>query len=78
MTERELLIGEMNALKSQLCDTDYKALKYAEGEITVEDYAETKANRQTWRARINAIEEELANLPEDLEDTPSESEESIF
>lgn len=67
MTERELLIGEMNALKSQLCDTDYKALKYAEGEITPEDYALTKKDRAAWRARINIIEEILANLPEEVE-----------
>lgn len=43
-------------LKQQLADTDYKAIKYAEGLITAEDYAATKAQRQAWREQINALE----------------------
>lgn len=42
-------------LKQQLADTDYKAIQYAEGLITAEDYAETKAQRQGWRDEINAL-----------------------
>lgn len=42
-------------LKQRLADTDYKAIKYAEGLISAEDYAETKAQRQGWRDEINAL-----------------------
>ena len=46
-------------LKQKLEDTDYKAIKYAEGELSVEEYAETKAQRRAWREEINKLEEEL-------------------
>lgn len=72
---REQLIGEINALKSLLSDTDYKALKFAEGEITAAEYADTKADRQAWRTRINAAEAELADLPEEVEEVPPSDEE---
>lgn len=44
-------------LKQNLADTDYKAIKYAEGLISEQDYAETKAQRQLWRDEINKLEE---------------------
>lgn len=47
---------EISALKANLSGTDYKAIKYAEGWITAEEYAETKAQRQAWRDRINELE----------------------
>lgn len=62
MNEVERITGEINALKSLLRDTDYKALKFAEGEISNEDYAEIKAQRQSWRDAINELEVELAEL----------------
>ena len=43
-------------LKQQLADTDYKAIKFAEGLISEQDYAETKAQRQIWRDEINRLE----------------------
>lgn len=43
-------------LKKQLADTDYQAIKYAEGQISEQDYAEIKAQRQTWRDEINELE----------------------
>ena len=46
-------------LKQKLADTDYKAIKYAEGLISAEEYAETKAQRQEWRNEINILEESL-------------------
>lgn len=46
------------SLKQNLADTDYKAIKYAEGFISDEDYAETKALRQSWRDEINRLESE--------------------
>lgn len=51
--ERERRIAE---LKSNLAETDYKAIKYAEGIISEDEYAETKAQRQAWRDEINGIE----------------------
>ena len=46
-------------LKQQLEDSDYKALKYAEGWITEEEYAPIKAERQTLRDKINELEETI-------------------
>ena len=43
-------------LKQQLLDTDYKAIKYAEGWITEEEYAPIKAERQKIRDKINELE----------------------
>ena len=51
---------QISELKQQLTDTDYKAIKYAEGLLTEEEYAETKAQRQEWRARINELESEMS------------------
>ena len=57
--ERE---AEIWSLKEQLRESDYKAIKYAEGWITAEDYAPIKAQRQEWRERINELEELLNNI----------------
>ncbi len=42
--------------KKRLADTDYQAIKYAEGEISAEEYAPIKAKRAEWRAEINKLE----------------------
>ena len=47
---------EIERLKAQLAKTDYKAIKYAEGWISVEDYAPIKAERQALRDKINDME----------------------
>ena len=44
-------------LKELLQESDYKALKYAEGWITEEDYAPIKAERQAIRDEINKLEQ---------------------
>lgn len=49
---------KIEILKQNLKDTDYKAIKYVEGVISEEDYAETKALRQSWRDEINRLESE--------------------
>lgn len=49
-------------LKRKLRETDYKAIKYAEDELSAEEYAETKAQRRAWRAEINQLEAEIINL----------------
>ena len=46
-------------LKIKLNETDYLAIKYAEGVITLADYLETKQQRQAWRDEINMLEEQL-------------------
>lgn len=48
---------KINELKRKLRDTDYKAIKYAEGLISEEEYAPIKAERIAWREQIGANEE---------------------
>ncbi|MBP3816925.1 hypothetical protein [Butyrivibrio sp.] len=49
--------SEIKELKKYLKDTDYRALKYADGAYTEEEYRPYKEARATARARINEIEE---------------------
>lgn len=53
---REEYAAEIQALKRSLSETDYKAIKYAEGVMTDEDYQATGIQRQAWRRRINELE----------------------
>ncbi len=66
-TESMILIeqyqSEIIELKKYLADTDYKAIKFAEGELSESDYREDKSQRHDARARIN----ELESLIEELE-----------
>ena len=59
-TEEDLLKDqyrlEITQLKKQLSDTDYKAIKYAEGQISESEYAPVRAERQGYRDRINYLE----------------------
>lgn len=55
LTESEKIDIRITELKMLLAQTDYKAIKYAEGEISEIDYAETKAQRREWRAEINRL-----------------------
>lgn len=48
---------EIKELKQKLSDTDYQAIKYAEGQISEEEYQPIKEQRQAWRDRINELEE---------------------
>ena len=54
--------GEINALKQLLANTDYKALKHADGVMSDEEYAETLDLRKSYRYKINKYEEELKEL----------------
>ncbi len=49
---------QITELKKQLAESDYKAIKYAEGWYTEEEYAPIKDERQRLRSKINALEEE--------------------
>jgi hydrogenase maturation factor HypE len=55
-------ISRINELKSYLRESDYQAIKFAEGEMTAEEYAETKAKRKAWRKEINELEEQLKEI----------------
>ena len=47
---------EITQLKKALSDTDYKAIKFAEGQISEDDYASVRELRQGYRDRINYLE----------------------
>ena len=55
----EEIITEINSYKQLLTQTDYKALKHADGAITDEEYATTRELRASYRAAINELEEQL-------------------
>ena len=54
-----IIIPQIMALKEELAASDYKAIKYAEGLITAEEYEPIKAERQALRDRINELEKQL-------------------
>ena len=74
-TEDEKLIEqyqfEIVELKKYLTDTDYKAIKFAEGEITENDYQEVKAQRHDARVRINELESMIEELEKGKEQEAS-------
>lgn len=60
---RILMAGvDIYALKMALAATDYKALKFAEGELTAEEYAPVRDERRALREKINALEAEINTL----------------
>ena len=58
-TIEEVSLKKIQELKSLLLNTDYKAIKYAEGLITEEEYEPIKQQRQSWRDEINRLEKEI-------------------
>ena len=58
-TEEEKAQARIAELKRQLSDTDYVALKIAEGSATTEEYADVIAQRKAWRAEINELEKTI-------------------
>jgi hypothetical protein len=46
----------ISALKSLLAQTDYEAIKYAEGVTTETQFANLKTAREAWRTAINTIQ----------------------
>ena len=65
-TESMILIeqyqSEIVELKKYLFDTDYKAIKFAEGELSEEAYREDKSQRHDARVRINELESLIEEL----------------
>ena len=65
MNERKMASeSEIAGLKQILTSTDYKALKFAEGQISEKDYEETKQQRQLLRDKINELEAEMDAIGE--------------
>ena len=64
---------EIEILKQKLKDTDYKAIKYAEGQLTEEEYASTKFERQGWRDRINELEAQILSQAAESEATADDN-----
>lgn len=64
--DKKLLIvnyyAKIDELKAKLKTTDYRAIKYAEGEITASEYAPTLEARRKIRAQINALETDILAL----------------
>ncbi len=56
MEEKRRKIKEYKEL---LSSSDYKAMKFAEGETSKEDYEPIKKQRKEWRNLINKLEEEM-------------------
>ena len=57
--EKKVELIEIEELKQKLLETDYQAIKYAEGQMSEEEYLPIKEQRQAWRHRINELEVEL-------------------
>ena len=55
-TQEELNAIEVERLKAELSATDYKCLKYIDGALSEEEYAEVRAYRAELREKINALE----------------------
>lgn len=60
-------LKEIESLKQMLLDTDYQAIKFAEGQISEEEYAPIREQRQSWRNSINELEAELEKIHAELE-----------
>lgn len=56
-TEAETNAVKIAQLKAELSATDYKCLKYVDGALTEEEYAEVKKYRASLREQINQLEE---------------------
>lgn len=61
---KRLTEKKITELKQQLENTDYKAIKFAEGEISEEEYEPIKQQRKAWRLEINELQNQLPNPAE--------------
>ncbi len=57
-----VLQDEINGKKQALANTDYKCLKFFEGELTETEYAPIKEERRRLRLEINELEIRLSLL----------------
>lgn len=63
---KEEIQNRINELKQLLKDSDYRAIKFAEGQYTKTEYAPYKEQRKAYRDEINQLEEELEELNKPL------------
>lgn len=47
---------QIKQYKTRLAETDYQAIKYAEGQMAEEEYYSIREKRQAWRDEINRLE----------------------
>ena len=52
-------------MQQLLAESDYQALKHADGALTDEEYEPARLQRQSYREKINKLEGELKNAPDD-------------
>ena len=55
ITEEEKAQIRIEELKSLLAKTDYQAIKFAEGEISAEEYEPMRLQRKAWREEIRNL-----------------------
>lgn len=56
------LESRIQELKQKLKDTDYQAIKYAEGELSQIEYEPMRKQRKIWRDEINLLQSEIKEL----------------
>lgn len=61
---KEIIKTKISWLKVELQQTDYKAIKYAEGLLSPQEYEPIRLQRQAWRNEINSLENQLKALGE--------------
>lgn len=57
--QRRAAVARIAELKQLLRESDYKAIKYAEGLLDEREYIPIRAERKAWRKEINELEESL-------------------
>ncbi len=67
-TEKDLLNQDLWKYKNELQATDYKCLKFVDGALTEEEYAEVRVQRQALRDKINEIQAKIDALEETTEE----------
>ena len=57
----------LDELYTKLIQTDYLAIKYFEGYLTLDEYSPIRLERQSWREEINKLESEVASQSETID-----------
>ena len=53
---------EINTFKLKLASSDYKILKYLEGELSEDEYKSICKSRKEWREKINELQATIKEL----------------
>ena len=54
-TDNDKILDRIAELKRLLASTDYVAIKFAEGELTAEEFEPMRLQRKAWREEINQL-----------------------